>query len=105
MKREQYTFDKIYNPISPHGFYEIQGKKFMCGDYSLIKEDFNVNGPAMLLREYFNSVTGGKYKMINWARMRLMDKRGEKDEYVKSKFKGMEKPKKVKVSRFDFIKC
>lgn len=40
-------------------------------------------------------------KHLNWPRMLYMDKRGLKDEYILSKFKGIDRPKKIRVRYYD----
>jgi hypothetical protein len=54
----------------------------------------------MIITQYFHDKSQG-IKHINWPRMLTMDKRGERDEYILSKFKGIERPKRVKVRYYE----
>ena len=72
----------------------------MCLDHRLIiNETLTLNGLGIICKEYFVK-KGVTLKHINWPRMLPMEKRGEKDEYILGKFKGIEKPKITRVKYY-----
>jgi hypothetical protein len=56
---------------------------------------------AKMINEYFNAC-GEKIKIINGKKLARMEKRLEKEEYLKTKMKGLTKPEVKKERKFDF---
>ena len=84
-----------------HTIYEIQGKRFVCLEHSLVStETLKLNGLGILYKQFFAS-QGVTLKHLNWPRMLKMEKRTARDEYVLSKFKGMVRPKIQRVRFYD----
>jgi hypothetical protein len=87
--------------LFPYTIYEIQGKKFICYDNWAIKdESLTLSGIGLIIKHYFHNKNQG-VKHINWPRILGMDKRGLREDYIFSKFKGMERPKKEKNRYYD----
>lgn len=101
LERYGYTFTSVRHWLFPYTIYEIQGKKFICFDHWTVKdENLAISGVGTIIKQYFHE-KDEVIKHINWPRMLAMDKRGLRDEYIFSKFKGIDRPKKVKVRYYE----
>jgi hypothetical protein len=101
LERYNYGYSTLGNELTYHTVYNIQNKQFICFDHRLVcSETFKPNGLGLLLRQHFGD-KDVPFKHINWPRVLLTPKRTLRDEYLLSKFKGMERPKVTKVRFYD----
>ena len=81
---------------------EVEQKKFLCYSslfYQASNESNTLNGVAKLINEYFNA-SNEKIKIINGRELAKMEKWMEKEEYLKTKMKGLNKPEIKRERKF-----
>ena len=81
---------------------QIEEKKFLCCDRLFFQNgSHNLSGVGKVVAGYFGG-SGEKIKIVNDLLVAKMDRWTLKEEYFKSKMKGITKRNVVKEKRFDF---
>lgn len=82
--------------------YKIDNKNLIClGLARINKHTEKLNGPGEIIMDCFKS-KGEAVKIINPIVLKSCERRSEKEEYFKSKMKGIKEPEISRSRRFDF---
>lgn len=102
LRKRDYKWEKSELDITREPLYRIEDRAFLCLDLARIDpRTEKVNGVGEMLLECFKAA-GEQVKMINPLVLGKCAKLVEKEEYFRSKLKGVQEPSCHRNRRFDF---